>query len=65
MVIKAIGHVAIGSVGGRDILIKLNTKYQPRPPLDPVLRESLKREFRHEVEQLGKLINKDLSIWLK
>lgn len=47
-----------------NILIKLNTKYQPRPPLDPVLNESLKREFRHEIEQLSKLINKDLTIWL-
>ena len=44
---------------------KLNTKYQPRVPLDNKLRQSLLKEFRPEIDRLGRLIHRDLSFWYK
>jgi hypothetical protein len=41
----------------------LNTKRGARPPLDPELRRSLLREYREEIERLGRLIGRDLSHW--
>ncbi len=41
----------------------LNTKRGARPPLDPELRRALLREYREEIEQLGRLIGRDLSHW--
>ena len=41
----------------------MNAKYQPRDPMDQSLRETLKLEFREEIDRLGKLIERDLSIW--
>lgn len=42
---------------------RLNTRYEPRRPMDPALRERLRREFRAEVEALGRLIERDLGAW--
>lgn len=44
---------------------RLNTKYQPRVPLDKKLRQSLLKEFRPEIDKLSKLVRKDLSFWYK
>lgn len=42
----------------------LNTKTRSNPPLDPDLRERLTAEFAPEVEELARLIRRDLSLWL-
>ncbi len=44
-------------------LKELNTEYVPRPPLDPELRERLGEEFRGELERLGELLDRDLTLW--
>jgi len=45
------------------LLIKLNTKYVPRPPMNPLLRTQLLNEFRPEIEKLSTLLAVDLSLW--
>jgi hypothetical protein len=45
-------------------LKKLNTKYIPRPQLDPEIRNQLLQEFRPEIESLQELLKRDLSLWL-
>jgi hypothetical protein len=51
----------------RSILLKglkrYNTKYVPRPPMDPELRRRLQAEFVSEVEQLSELLSRDLTHW--
>ena len=42
-----------------------NTSYQHRPPMQPVLRRRLTDEFRAEIIELSKLIDRDLSGWLQ
>jgi len=46
-------------------LRRLNTKYEPRPPMDPELRRRLQLEFLPEVEQLSKLLGRDLTHWCR
>ncbi len=48
---------------GTGILRSLNTAHAPRPPLDPELRQRLRREFEPEVMRLGDLLGRDLSHW--
>lgn len=43
----------------------LNTKQEPRPPLDPRLRQSLQEELTPEVERLSQLLGRDLSSWTR
>ena len=38
---------------------------QPRPPMDPELRMRLQREFAPKIDQLSKLLGRDLSGWSK
>lgn len=40
-----------------------NTRFEKRPPLNPDLRAALQREFAPEVERLGDLLGRDLSVW--
>lgn len=47
----------------RRLLKQLNTRYEPRPPMDVGLRLQLTREFATDVEELGQLIGRDLSSW--
>ncbi|HKC04366.1 MAG TPA: sulfotransferase [Patescibacteria group bacterium] len=42
---------------------KINTIYEKRTPMPPVLRRKLIKEFTPEIKKLGKLIKKDLSYW--
>jgi len=42
---------------------RLNTSYEPRPPMPDALRRELNEEFAPEVEQLGRLLGRDLSAW--
>jgi Sulfotransferase domain len=44
-------------------LLSLNSVRVARPPMDPELRDCLRRELRPEVERLGRLIDRDLSAW--
>lgn len=45
------------------ILYHLNVQYSPRPSMDLKLRRHLQAQFASDVEQLGKLIDRDLSNW--
>lgn len=47
----------------RRVIQKLNTKYLPRPQMDPELRERLSAEFAPEVERLSDLLGRDLTHW--
>ena len=44
-------------------LSRLNSTVEKPPPLEPELKSKLRREFETEVEQLSKLIGRDLSHW--
>jgi hypothetical protein len=44
-------------------LERVNLKYEPRPPMNPVLKQRLKEEFLPEVEKLSKLLDRDLTYW--
>jgi len=45
-------------------LRRWNTRVTPRAPMDPELRERLRRELAPQVEELAALIDRDLSAWL-
>jgi hypothetical protein len=49
------------AMGG--LLVDLNTSRRPRAPLDPLLRAKLQEEFAPEVEELGRLLGRDLTAW--
>ena len=44
-------------------LIRLNTDYEPRPPLPQGLMRQLQEEFLPEVERLSQLLGRDLTHW--
>jgi hypothetical protein len=44
-------------------LNRLNTKFQKRMPMDPGMRQKLTNEFAPEIDRLGDLIGRDLSMW--
>ena len=44
-------------------LMRLNTEYKPRPAMPLQLRHRLQAEFAPEVEQLSKLLGRDLTHW--
>ncbi|MDV2495301.1 MAG: sulfotransferase [bacterium] len=46
-------------------LFALNLSYAPRPPMRPELRRQLQEEFLPEVEQLSRLLGRDLTHWCK
>jgi len=46
-------------------LLNSNLAAQPRAPMDPGLRRRLEAQFEPKVEQLGKLIGRDLSGWCR
>ena len=49
----------------RRALLNCNLEVKARPPMDPELRKRLQREFEPKVEQLSKLLGRDLSEWHK
>jgi hypothetical protein len=49
----------------RNLLITLTTREAPREPLDPALLASLRVEFAPKIERLAKLIDRDLSAWIR
>jgi len=46
-------------------LWNLNTRYMPRNPLTKELKQRLVDMYKDDIEKLGKLLNRDLSDWLK
>jgi Sulfotransferase domain len=49
----------------RRTLLNCNLQARPRPPMDAELRRRLQKEFEPKVEQLSKLLRRDLSGWDK
>ena len=46
-------------------LRRLNTKHDPRPPMEARLRRDLQAEFLPEVERLSELLGRDLTGWCR
>ena len=46
-------------------LHKLNVVYEPRPPMEQELRRRLQKEYEPEVEELSRLLDRDLSAWCR
>ncbi len=44
-------------------LRQANTRYEARSPLDSHIRLQLQQEFKPEIEQLSKLLGRDLTYW--
>lgn len=47
----------------RQALVNSNRAKKARPPMDPQLRRRLQKEFEPKVEQLSRLLDRDLSRW--
>ena len=47
----------------RAALRRFNTRYVERPPMNDELRKKLQAEFAPEVEELSKLLGRDLTHW--
>jgi len=47
------------------LLIDANLAKRSRPPLDPLLRAELGEEFQPEIERLGLILGRDLSLWCR
>jgi hypothetical protein len=46
-------------------LIKFNTVYVPRPPLNPELKKQLQKQFEPEIKKLNILLDRNLNKWLE
>lgn len=44
-------------------LIRLNAAQEPRPPIEPELRDRLQKEFAPEIHRLSRLLDRDLTAW--
>ncbi|RKZ85462.1 MAG: sulfotransferase [Candidatus Parabeggiatoa sp. nov. 1] len=64
-VIRAKKQLGIKTLGIGPLIAVFNTKIQPRPPLDPIMRKVLIEEFREDIEKLSGLLDRDLSHWVK
>lgn len=42
---------------------ELNVVYQPRPPMNEKLRKRLQKEYEPEVQELSRILDRDLSSW--
>ena len=49
----------------RTRLLQMNSESRPRSPMDPDVRQRLIGEFEPEIDRLGRLIGRDLSVWLE
>jgi hypothetical protein len=49
------------AVGRR--LLQLNTIEEPRPPMEPELKNRLRKEFAPEIQRLSTLLDRDLTAW--
>ncbi|WP_137700393.1 sulfotransferase family protein [Marimonas lutisalis] len=57
--------LGIKRIGLRDIVAKHNTVVEKRAPLPPEFIQELKDHFRSDVEQLSRMIGRDLSHWCR
>jgi len=62
--LKLLQHSPV-RLGFRRRLRSLNTKYAPRPPMNPELKRRLQAEFLAEVQQLSELLGRDLTHWCR
>jgi hypothetical protein len=46
-------------------LLRLNAVEEPRPPMEPELREGLQKEFAPEILRLSTLLDRDLTAWCR
>ncbi len=46
-------------------IMRLNKHYAPRPPLDAEFRGQLVAKYSLEIERLGTLLDRDLTVWCK
>ena len=62
-------HVVIPSQRARARIhrqiVRANTVYEPRPALPGTLRERLEAELADEVHELGELLDRDLTHWVR
>ena len=49
----------------RDAVRRLNTRYEPRRPMDPALRRRLEAHYAPEIDRLAGLLDRDLGGWLE
>lgn len=64
--IRKVSHAIMPLVLRRAIgksLIRLNDAVDPRPPMAPELRIRLEKEFQTEIENVSRLLNRDLFGW--
>ena len=59
---RMVGDGVLSAVAGK--VLELNTTKERRPPLSPEFRAELAATFREEVDQLGRLVGRDLSHWV-
>jgi hypothetical protein len=45
-------------------LRRFNARVEPRPPLEPEVRDRLRRELAPENQALGRLLGRDLTAWM-
>ncbi len=55
--------LGVRSTGLGSLLLRLNTKLAPRPPIREAFREQLVAEYREDVELLERLLDWDLGSW--
>lgn len=48
-----------------DLLWGFNIKQKPRNPISDKMKQRLIDIYKDDIEKLGKLLNRDLSNWLK
>jgi hypothetical protein len=46
-------------------LLGLNSINEPRPPIEPELRDRLQKEFFPEIQRLSTLLHRDLTAWCR
>lgn len=46
-----------------ELVRSLNAKYTPRPPLDAAVRSGLLTGFHDDIDQLSRLLDRDLTFW--
>jgi hypothetical protein len=43
----------------------LNSYSRPLPPMNPAIKKTLQQEFRADIDQVGRILGRDLSFWYK
>ena len=56
--------LGVRSLGLGNLVSRVNTRIENRPPLSPDVRQELADTFRDDVERLGQIVGRDLSHWI-